>query len=97
HAAGVPAAEALAAGPHPEKRCTVDLDHGLDLRVRAGPYSRRPANAEAPMVDLVIRNGTIADGTGAAPGRGDVAIDGERIVAVAPSIDDRGRREIDAD
>jgi N-acyl-D-aspartate/D-glutamate deacylase len=40
------------------------------------------------MHDLVIRGGTIIDGTGAAPRKGDVAIDGSRIAAVVtvPSI-----------
>ena len=48
------------------------------------------------MHDLVIRNGTIVDGSGS-PGRpGDVAIDGDRIVAVG-KVDEQGRREIDAD
>jgi N-acyl-D-aspartate/D-glutamate deacylase len=45
--------------------------------------------------DLVIRGGTIIDGTGAAPRTGDVAIDGEQIVAVG-DVDSRGSREIDA-
>ncbi len=39
------------------------------------------------MYDAVIRNGTIYDGTGAPPTRGDVAIEGDRIVAVG-SIDE---------
>ena len=48
------------------------------------------------MHDLVIRNGTIVDGSGS-PGRpGDVAIDGDRIVAVG-KVEGSGRREIDAD
>ncbi len=47
------------------------------------------------MRDLVIRNGTIIDGTGAAPFVGDIAIDGDRIVEVG-AVRDRGRREIDA-
>ena len=46
--------------------------------------------------DLVIRGGTVVDGTGAAPMRADVAIDDERITAIG-ALDDRGRREIDAD
>ena len=46
--------------------------------------------------DLVIRNGTIVDGTGAPGYLGDVAIDGGVITAVG-EIDDRGTREIDAD
>jgi N-acyl-D-aspartate/D-glutamate deacylase len=46
--------------------------------------------------DLVIRNGLVVDGTGA-PGRvADVAIAGDRIVAVAPSWDGTAHRTIDA-
>jgi N-acyl-D-amino-acid deacylase len=51
------------------------------------------------MHDLVIRNGTVVDGSGGparTPGTADVAIDGERIVAVG-TVDGRGRREIDAE
>ncbi len=47
------------------------------------------------MHDLVIRGGTLVDGTGAAPRRADVAIDGDRIVAVGDDVGE-GRREIDA-
>ncbi|MEM7273790.1 MAG: amidohydrolase family protein [Actinomycetota bacterium] len=50
------------------------------------------------MHDLVIRNGTIVDGTGAAPVAGDVAVDGDRIVAVdTAGSAGRAHREIDAD
>ncbi len=46
--------------------------------------------------DLVIRGGTIFDGTGA-PGReADVAIAGTRIVEIAAKIAERGSEEIDA-
>ncbi len=48
------------------------------------------------MHDLVIRNGTVVDGTGVEPRRADVAIDGERITAVGDDVGE-GRREIDAD
>jgi N-acyl-D-aspartate/D-glutamate deacylase len=51
---------------------------------------------EAQLFDIVIRNGSLVDGTGAPPRPADVAIDGERIAAVAPRIGDKGRREIDA-
>lgn len=47
------------------------------------------------MHDLVIRNGTIVDGTGRPRFEADVAIDGERITAVG-EIRGRGRREIAA-
>ncbi|MFT4624637.1 MAG: N-acyl-D-amino-acid deacylase, partial [Myxococcota bacterium] len=47
------------------------------------------------MHDLVIRGGTVIDGTGAPGRRADVAIDGDRIVAVG-TVPGSGRREIDA-
>jgi N-acyl-D-amino-acid deacylase len=46
--------------------------------------------------DLVIRNGLIVDGTGSPGAIGDLAVDGDRITAVG-TIDERGRREIDAE
>ena len=48
------------------------------------------------MHDLVIKNGTIVDGTGAASFEGDVAIDGDRIVEVGSDVG-QGKRTIDAD
>jgi N-acyl-D-amino-acid deacylase len=50
----------------------------------------------APRYDVVIRRGTILDGSGGAPVRGDVAIMGDSIVAVGPSLPGTGAREIDA-
>jgi N-acyl-D-aspartate/D-glutamate deacylase len=47
------------------------------------------------MHDLVIRGGTVVDGTGAEQRKADVAIDGDRIVAVGSDVGP-GRREIDA-
>jgi N-acyl-D-amino-acid deacylase len=47
------------------------------------------------MHDIVIRGGTIIDGTGAKPVAGDVAIDGGRIAAVGGKAGP-GKREIDA-
>ena len=51
------------------------------------------------MHDLVIRNGTVVDGTGADRRLADLAIDGDTIVAVEPPGSEfgRGAREIDAD
>jgi N-acyl-D-aspartate/D-glutamate deacylase len=45
--------------------------------------------------DLIIRGGTIIDGSGEAPFVGDVAIDGDRIVEVG-EVSGHARREIDA-
>lgn len=47
------------------------------------------------MHDIVIRRGTVVDGTGASPREADIAIDGERIAAVGKDVGP-GRREIDA-
>jgi N-acyl-D-aspartate/D-glutamate deacylase len=46
--------------------------------------------------DLVVRGGLVVDGSGTPGVRGDVAIVGERIVAVG-DVDGRGRTEVDAD
>ena len=45
--------------------------------------------------DLVIRNGRLVDGTGAAPTTGDIAIVGDTIAAMG-KVEGAGRREIDA-
>ncbi len=46
--------------------------------------------------DVLIRNGTIYDGSGGAPVTGDVAISGDTVVAVGAIGDATGRTEIDA-
>ncbi len=46
--------------------------------------------------DLVIRNAVLYDGSGGAPVRGDLAVDGDAIAAVGELGRHRGRREIDA-
>ena len=46
--------------------------------------------------DLIIRNGTIFDGSGNEPVEGDVAIDGDTIAAVGDLHDWRGRDEVEA-
>lgn len=47
------------------------------------------------MHDIVIRGGDVVDGTGSAPTRADVAIDGDRVTQVGV-VGGRGEREIDA-
>lgn len=46
--------------------------------------------------DVVIRNGTLYDGSGAAPTVGDLAINGDRIEAIGKWEDVRGKTELDA-
>jgi N-acyl-D-aspartate/D-glutamate deacylase len=49
------------------------------------------------MYDLLVRGGTIVDGTGAPAFRGDLAVTGGVITEIAAQIDGRARRVIDAD
>ena len=49
-----------------------------------------------PKYDLIIRGGTLYDGSGDAPIVGDLAIDGDTIVALGDLSGVRGREEIDA-
>src|SRR6476661_3566880 len=50
---------------------------------------------EGDMYDLIIRNGTIVDGTGLPSYRADVAVNGNRIAAIG-RIREKGKEEIDA-
>ena len=54
---------------------------------------------DGQMVDVIVRGGTVVDGTGAPQRRADVAIDGDRIVAVGDDVAALGKasREFDAD
>ena len=54
------------------------------------------APALAQSYDVIIRGGTIYDGSGGAPFTGDVAIEGDRIVAVAPKVAGDAKRVVDA-
>ncbi len=58
-----------------------------------------PGNAQkktAETYDVLIRNGMIYNGSGKAPFKGDVAINGDRIVAIGRLKHARGKAEIDA-
>ena len=46
--------------------------------------------------DLVIRGGTVVDGTGAEPFSADIAVDGDQIAAIG-QVAGKGKQEIDAD
>lgn len=62
----------------------------------AGVLSTAAAAQTRPEWDIVIRNGNIYDGSGRAPSIGDVAVTGDRIVAIGPHLDGHGKTEIDA-
>ncbi|MEW5915943.1 MAG: twin-arginine translocation signal domain-containing protein, partial [Gemmatimonadota bacterium] len=69
--------------------------------VALGSRSRAAFSAESipkprAAFDLVIRGGTVFDGTGAAGIEADIAITGSRIVRIARNVADRGTEEIDA-
>jgi len=51
---------------------------------------------EPKTYDLILRGGTIYDGSGAKPLVGDVAVDGDRIAAVGSLGNAKGKTEIDA-
>ncbi|MCA9571512.1 MAG: amidohydrolase family protein, partial [Myxococcales bacterium] len=59
------------------------------------PGSASPQGASEAQYDIVVRGGTVVDGTGSAARPADVAIVGDRIVAVG-TVEGRGAREIDA-
>src|SRR5262249_3302532 len=52
--------------------------------------------AQAPSYDLILRNGRVVDGSGSPWYRGDVAVRGDTIVRIAPSITESAARVIDA-
>jgi N-acyl-D-amino-acid deacylase len=62
----------------------------------AGPAAGPVARPAPATYDLLIRGGTIYDGSGGAPFEGDVAISGDRIVAAGPALAGGAKREIDA-
>lgn len=62
------------------------------LAARAGSAAAAPAPARA---DLVLRGGTVFDGSGASPVDADVAITGGRISAIGPRLAAQGGDEID--
>ena len=72
------------------------LASGCATNVPAGPVALREAPAPVPSYDLLIRGGTIYDGSGGAPYVGDVGIRGDRIVYVGPTGEASAPRLVDA-
>ena len=73
--------------------------HVLALIGLAACTPRAPAGtdpARAPVYDVIIGGGTIYDGSGGAPFRGDVAIAGDTIAAVGALSSARSRHYVDA-
>lgn len=66
------------------------------LIAACAPATVRPETAPARPFDLIIRHGTLYDGSGNAPVVGDVAIDGDHIAAIGDLSGARAAREIDA-
>ncbi len=66
--------------------------HGQQTQTGA---TATPAAKDAPQFDVILRGGTIYDGTGNRPGIGDVALTGDRIAAVGDLGTARAKREID--
>lgn len=55
-----------------------------------------PSHVQQPLCDVIIRNGTIYDGSGSAPFTGDVAIAGDTIIAIGNLDSLHAKKEIDA-
>jgi N-acyl-D-aspartate/D-glutamate deacylase len=55
-----------------------------------------PTEGDEAIYDVIIRGGSIYDGSGAPPFVGDVGVRGDAIVDVAPVLEGRGQTEIDA-
>jgi N-acyl-D-amino-acid deacylase len=68
----------------------------LALGWSTAPAATPAAGAPAAAYDVVIRGGTLYDGSGGAPFTGDVAIRGDRIAYVGPHAPGRGAEEFAA-
>jgi len=68
----------------------------LTVLAAAGCASTPASEAEKGRYDLIVRNGTVYDGSGGEPVRADVGIRGDRIATIGDLSKARARRSIDA-
>ncbi|HEY0086028.1 MAG TPA: D-aminoacylase [Allosphingosinicella sp.] len=68
----------------------------LPLAAFAAAAPAKPRIAKPPAYEVVIRGGTIYDGSGGPPYKGDVGVKGDRIAFVGTHLKGRGGQEIDA-
>jgi N-acyl-D-amino-acid deacylase len=61
----------------------------------ASQVAQNTVNQQAPVYDVILRGGTIYDGSGGPPGVGDIALRGDRIAAVGNLAGARAAREVD--
>lgn len=93
--AGDPVARRPAAGgPHPATEA--HRQPPASLSAGAFPPDEPAPGRAAPAFDLLIRGGVVVDGTGRPAYRADVAVRGDRIVAVGRLPAGRARRVLDA-
>src|SRR5262249_360888 len=58
--------------------------------------NKQAHNADQNAYDMILRNGTIYDGSGGDPYIGDIAIKGDTIAAIGANLPGHGSHEIDA-
>ncbi len=79
--------------PNPKRYA---LSCALAIALSTAGCGESESAAQTPRYDTIIRNGTVYDGSGGDAVVADVAIDKDRIVAIAPRLRAKGAREIDA-
>lgn len=67
---------------------------GIAMIIVAWLVSATNGAAQPVTYDVILRGGTVLDGTGAAPRRADVAIRGDRIVAIGNVRNARARTDV---